>query len=229
MHRPPATIVAFDGLVVDTRAARALAIAESLEAEGFTTESQATLVARIHALLVGRSLDETVDAIIDAIATKSVDVSHDVSHDKSHDTSHHLSHDASLAATHRDLVMLRARRAYGAIIMRGLPLCDGAAAWLTLRAASHGRVILRADSTRTDVERMLEFSGLTDLVSAIRCSDDPPRSVQPASVIRSWRAIADRLQAQRLEIQRCEAFELDERTAAVARGYVGSVHTVDRL
>lgn len=206
MIRAPATIVAFDGLVVDTRSARALAIAESMVAEDLADESSDLLLPRIHQRLAGRSLDEAVDGAITA------------------------SHKAdSLDSTRRDLVVLRARRAFSAITMRGLPLCDGAAEWLTARAASHGRVVLRADSARVDVERMLAFSGLTDIVSAIRCADDPQRSAQQTSIVRSWRAIADRLQAQGLSVRACEALECDEESAAVARGHVDSVRVIPRL
>jgi beta-phosphoglucomutase-like phosphatase (HAD superfamily) len=210
------TIVAFDGLVVDTRPARALAITESMLAEG-VGQSHDALLHIVTAVLPGRSLDEAVEAALMEVALAKSSLA------KSNPE------DAEGDATLRDVVVLRARQAYTAIAARGLPLCDGAAGWLASRVASHGRVILRADSARADVDRLLTFSGLTDVVAAVRCADDPPRTPNQMSVVRSWRAIADRLLTQQQGLSTGTAFECDERTASVARSYVGEVRRVDQL
>jgi beta-phosphoglucomutase-like phosphatase (HAD superfamily) len=229
--------VALDGLVVSTQSARALAIAEALTAEGVVRMSLDPLVERIVPLMAGRSLDEAVEVAIDVAIDAANDAAIDVNIETGVDVSaggaggstRAADMDMAIDGTRRDLVLLRARRAFSAIVMRGLPLSDGAAEWLIARAASHGRVVLRADSARVDVERMLAFSGLADVVAAIRCADDPPRSAQQPAIERSWRAIADRLEAQQLDPRTCEAFECSEDGAAVARRYLDSVHTVAQL
>jgi len=203
MRRASATIVAFDGLVADTLSARALAISESVSAEIAPCSVDEALL-----LVRGRSLDEAIEAALRA-RSESLEVECD--------------------ATARDLAVLRARRSFTAMVSQGLPLRDGAAEWLAARASTHGRVVLRAESARRDVDRLIEFTGLADVVTFIRCSDDGPRVYGASSTGNSWSAIARRLATQRVPIDECTAFECSDLSANVARTYLRDVMVVDTL
>lgn len=202
-RRSSATIVAFDGLVADTLSARALAVSESVSAEIAPCS-----VVEALSLVRGRSLDEAVEHAL---------------------RSRCGSPDLEFDATVRDLAVLRARRSFTAMVSQGLPLRAEAAAWLAARAATHGRIVLRAESARRDVDRLLEFTGLADVVTFIRCSDDLPRAVGASSTENSWSAIASRLAAQRVPLDECTAFECSDLSANVARGYLDDVLVVAAL
>ena len=203
LPRPSATIIAFDGLVADTLAARARAVSDAVTAEIGPCSLDEGL-----SLVQGRSLDEAVEAAFVARAqTPAVEFD----------------------ATLRDLAVLRARRSYTAMIAQGLPLRDGAADWIALRAASHGRVILRADSARRDVERLIAFTGLQDVVAFVRCADDLPRPLGASSPECAWAAIAGRLATQRVALDQCVALECSDVSAAVARKYLSDVLVIETL
>ena len=202
-RRSSATIVAFDGLVADTLSARALAVSESVSAE----IARCSVVEAL-SLVRGRSLDEAIER---ALRTGCG------------------SPDREVDATVRDLAVLRARRSFTAMVSQGLPLRDEAAAWLAARAATHGRIVLRAESARRDVDRLIQFTGLADVVAFIRCSDDLPRAVGASSTENSWSAIASRLAAQRVPLDECTAFECSDLSANVARGYLNDVLVVAAL
>ncbi len=201
--RHGATIVAFDGLVADTRLARGLAVSEAVTAEFMTCS-----LAEALGLVEGRSLDEAVDAAFRAAQGSS---------------------SAPLDDTARDLAVLRARRGFGAMVSRGLSLRDGAAAWLAERASTHGRIVLRAESARRDVERLLAFSGIEDLAYFTRCADDLPRVRGGEAVDRSWQAIMARLAAQQVVGASCAAFEVSSRCADVAHRYAAEVTLLPAL
>ncbi len=203
VHRPSATIVAFDGLVADTLAARALAVSDAVTAEVSPCSLDEGL-----SLVQGRSLDEAVEAALVAGADTAA---------------------VEFDATLRDLAVLRARRSYTAMVAQGLPLRDGAADWIALRAASHGRVILRADSARRDVERIIAFTGLQDVVAFVRCADDLPRTLGASSPECAWAAITSRLAAQRVALEQCVALECSAASAAVARKYLSDVSIIQTL
>ncbi len=201
--RIPATIVAFDGLIAATAAARALAVSEAV-----TSECSACTIAAAERHLPGRSLDEAVEAALQDCMTGVGQV---------------------VDATVRDLTVLRARRGYGAMVAQGLPLCVGARDWAASHAALHGRLVLRADSARREVERMLDFSGLADLVSFVRCADDFPRVAGARSLISSWQAIERRLLGQGVSLSACTAIERDVGCADVARALVAEVRVTEVL
>jgi len=205
-----ATIVAFDGLVADTVGARALALADAVSAEHHPLSA-----ADAASLLVGRSLEEAAEAAL----SESGDTAH----------AHRATHDYPFDPTTRDLVVLRARRHYGAIAMQGLSIRNGVAHWLTNRAASHGRLVLRADSGRREVEQLLRWAGLLDLFTLLRCADDLPRVTSYASTDASWHVIHSRLDAFQINRERRIAFEYDSVGAAAASPFVADVKHVNML
>ena len=115
------------------------------------------------------------------------------------------------------------------MVSQGFPLRDGAAAWLAARAATHGRVVLRADSARRDVDQILAFTGLDDLVAFIRCSDDLPRVLGASSAENAWSTIASRLAMQRVSLDECTAFECSENPATIARKFLADVLLINAL
>ncbi len=191
-----AIVVAFDGLVVDTRAARGLALSEAVSAEFAPCAIEEAMP-----LLAGRSLEEAIEA---ALPTQ-------------------------VDATTRDLTVLRARRAYSGMVQQGIPLQPDAASWLRARALAGERIVLRADSARREVERLLQLSGLDELLAFVRCADDLPRAIGVASLPQSWRAIAGRLEALRVAPERCVAYECDVVGAACARSFASTVQLVEAL
>ena len=201
--QPAAIVVAFDGLVAETHAARTLAIIDALGAEGTPVDP-----AEIAPMVLGRSLDETVDAVLQADArTRGAFLDHTV----------------------RDLTVLRARRAYSAIVAHGLPFRVGAAAWIDEQVARGVRVVLRADSIRADVEPLLHLSGLGDVVTFTRCADDLPRTRGAGSTADAWRAISSRLLALRIDPASCGALEASAIGAEAARGHVDDVQVMSLL
>ena len=194
---PRALVVAFDGLIADTHAARTLAVVDALAAEG--TPTDAVYVA---SLVLGRSLDETVEAVLHAKAATS---------------------GTSIDHTTRDLTVLRARRNYSAIAAHGLPLLPGANAWIAALAARDTRVVLRADSARVDVELLLRLSGLGDTVAFTRCADDLPYTRGESSVRSAWQAISARCTALGLDLRACRALEASAEGVAAAQAHVADV------
>jgi len=201
--RPKATIVAFDGLVVDSEAARAQVVAETVTAEFAPLDA-----AQVVPLLAGRSLDEAVEAAL-TLASRS--------------------RGAPCDATARDLAVLRARRSYSAIVAHGLPMCEGATTWIRARVASHGRLILRADGVRREVEQLLLYSGLDSLIAFARCADDLPRSAGMSSLENSWQAIMTRVASQGVQPADCEAFERASVCADAARQAGATVERTEAL
>ncbi len=200
MHRVPrvpATVVAFDGLIACTASARALAVSDAVTVEYSTCTSEEAL-----RYLPGLSLDEAVEA---ALRDRWTDPG------------------LPLDATVRDLTVLRARRGYSAMVAQGLSLRDGVIGWTTAYASLHGRLILRAESARRDVERILAFSGLDDVVSFVRCADDLPRVPGAGTLASSWRAIETRLGAQGVKLSTCTALECNALCADTARPVVAQV------
>lgn len=186
-----AVVVAFDGLVADTLGARAQAIADALTSEGTPTTIEA-----ISAQVAGYSLEETIEHVLQQ---------------------HALHHGQSLNYTTRDLAVLRARRSYSAIISLGLPLQPNAIAWIVGRAASGVKVILRADSAREDVERLLQLSELGDTIAFARCSDDLPRVRGLTTTETAWNVIMQRLGVMQITPSVCRAIELSQSAAKIAQ------------
>jgi beta-phosphoglucomutase-like phosphatase (HAD superfamily) len=123
-----------------------------------------------------------------------------------------------------DLMTLRAQRLVSARLAQGVSLDDTLTGWLHT-SRSNTRVVLRADSIRADVERVLAMTPLADRFATIRCADDAPRIVGASSLESSYAAIAQRLGRLSAATERT-ATELTaiEATAAIAdtaRGYVG--------
>lgn len=189
-----ALIIAFDGLVADTLPARALALSEAITAEwGPFGHEQAA------ALLPGRSMPEAVDAALAAFP--------DVASDH----------------TLRDLATMRAQRRCTGAFAQGMPFAPAAIAWLTAQRERGTRLILRTDSTRRDVEPLLQLGALDLLFAAVRCADDLPRVPMITTLESSYRAIDARLSAMTPGAHRT-AIEPSPEGVAVAANFVQTVY-----
>jgi phosphoglycolate phosphatase-like HAD superfamily hydrolase len=92
-----------------------------------------------------------------------------------------------------DIASHRAHRVCASLMDGSLELADGAIDWVQ-RSSISVRVVVRADSVRRDVERVLEASGLAPIITLVRCSDDEPlRSLSESMFVQSYGAIATRL------------------------------------
>jgi beta-phosphoglucomutase-like phosphatase (HAD superfamily) len=120
------------------------------------------------------------------------------------------------------LIALRAQRTYSALMAHGVPLFPEAVRALRAHAAWGGRVVIRADSERRQVEPLLALAGLEPMISLLRCCDDGPRGAAP-SLQRSWEAIDARLTRLGIAASARTAGEATTATAAVARPFVGTV------
>jgi hypothetical protein len=118
-----------------------------------------------------------------------------------------------------ELIALRAQRRYRHLVQHGLPLHADGVQQVREQAARGVRIVLRADSERREVEPLIAMAGFGHLVSVLRCSDDAPHTREP-SLVRSWHAIAERLQGMRVPVTECTVCESSAETAAVARGFI---------
>ncbi len=192
-----AVVLAFDGLVADTLGARAQAIADALTSEG--TPTTAEVIAQ-H--VAGHSLEETIEHVLQQRASHR---------------------GLSFDYTTRDLAVLRARRSFSAIISLGLPLQPNAISWIADRAASGVKVILRADSARADVERLLQLSELGNTFAFSRCSDDLPRIRGLTTTQTGWNVILQRLGVMQLTSGNCRAIEVSQSAAKIAQTLISDV------
>lgn len=189
-------ILAFDGVVADTFPLRAYALAEAIAAECVPVTA-----ADVLPYLPGRSLRE---AAIEAIHRVPV-----LQQPRFRDD-----------VTLHDLVALRAQRSWSAAAAQGVPLQPGVMAAVPLQLARGRRLVLRSDSQRREVELLLQLAGLEDSVLFVRCADDAPRVMGATSLEASHRAIAARLDAQRIGRDERVAVEYDAHSAAQAAPFV---------
>ncbi len=198
----PATIaiVAFDGLIADTLPLRARAVAEAISAE-----YPLTTVEDVICTVGGRSISEAVDAALVGC------------------------HEATGDDTMRDLIVLRAQRACSTAISQGVPLCRNTREWVRQQSAAGQRLVFRADSSRRDVDQLLQLSGLEQSAMFVRCSDDLPRCVGDSSVERSYAAIDARLHAHFLSREGRLALERSSLAARAASRHIGDTRHVFTL
>jgi beta-phosphoglucomutase-like phosphatase (HAD superfamily) len=202
-----ATIIAFDGVLADTLPLRAAAVAEGCDACGVTlpiVEAPAPplpsthSLARIEAAVAGLTLEECVTALL-----------------QDHDA---IQRDPTLRA----LASLHAERAYTARLQRGVPLLPRGHALIHTPPDAAMRLVLRADSTRAQVEPVLRAAGLLDVFAVIRCADDGAGDHRP-SIERSWRALDARLSRIGIPVPGRVAREASVKTARIASQWAASV------
>jgi phosphoglycolate phosphatase-like HAD superfamily hydrolase len=132
--------------------------------------------------------------------------------------------------TTRDLVVLSAHQAYRRQLMHGVSCVPSVVERLHQAARAGERVVLRADSSRSDVAPLLSALGLEPFVTWVRASDDAGGPSVPAgtsSVERSWQAIGERLRRWQCEAAQVEVHESCAVAAAAATPFAHKVRTVD--
>lgn len=92
-----------------------------------------------------------------------------------------------------DLVALRAQRTVSQRVAQGVSLAPHAREWIEGQRSTGTRLVLRADSVRRDVERVIQLAELEFAFAMIRCSDDLPHTRGVSSLENSNLAIARRL------------------------------------
>ncbi len=208
------TIVAFDGIVADTIPRRATALATAL-ADAITAEGASLQIdVRMHdilpplrAWLPGRTFSEAV-----AVAMEQLPA---------------LQHDGIREdVTVRDLIALRAQRAWSEMASHGIPLRDGVQSWLQSALGRGLRMVLRSDSHRREVEPVLRLAGLEDSMLFLRCADDLPRVPRVSTLQASYEAIDVRLDRQRLPRTQRDVVEADDGAAAIALGFAATSRTM---
>lgn len=180
-HEPRAIVIAWDDVVAETLTMRASALHGALDAERVRVE-----FVDVIGTVGGRTFSEAARLLL-----------------------HESSTDADELLV--DLVALRATRANADALAAGVSVAPDAVVYVRAAAARGSRVVLRADSARSETLAVLSPLGIADLFAFIRCSDDTgPRSHEPApapvrivdrrlattsSVARSYAVIDARLRA----------------------------------
>ena len=125
-----------------------------------------------------------------------------------------------------DLVALMAQRAISERMSDGIALQPQFLAFRKRCDAKGERIVLRADSIRRDVERLVRFSELNHLFSAIWCADDamvPAHSMISAA----YEQLSARLRRTRA-ITLC-SLEVSQEARLAAIPYVDEAFAVDAL
>jgi phosphoglycolate phosphatase-like HAD superfamily hydrolase len=201
---PPraALVIAFDGVLADTLPLRHEALASAAAQHGVArTEDE------LWPAIAGRTMAESVDALR---ANRPVAWAMD--------------------ETTRDLLVLTAQRAYHRRLAHGVTFRPSVVARLRQAALSGERVILRADSARSDVAPLLAVLGIEPLVTWLRASDDPSAPSMTAgipSVEHSWRAIGARLDRWHCDPTRVDVQESCAVAAAAAAPFAHRIRTID--
>ncbi|WP_337169267.1 glycine cleavage T C-terminal barrel domain-containing protein [Gemmatimonas aurantiaca] len=141
----PALIVAFDGVLADTLGARAEAILTVCSEESVSLSAE-RLRSRLRATLPGRTIAEAVELLLEADGDP----------------------------TRSELVSLRAQRHYTTRLAQGVPFDATVLRTLMTRAGAGDRIVVRADSTRREVEPQLTLAGIEHHITLLRCADDRP-------------------------------------------------------
>lgn len=185
-----ATVIAFDGLVVDTLPQRAQALASAITAQGV-----AVTTSELMPLMPGRSFAESVaEAMQQLPALRQSPLVLDV--------------------TLHDIMAMQAQQQWSDSAAHGVPLCKGIVPTLLRQVAGGMRVVLRSDSQRREVEPLLRLSELEDSIAFVRCSDDAPRVPGASTLVSSYHAISDRLHRQRIAPHEWTAVEYNQLTVA---------------
>ncbi len=158
------------------------------------TEGIAVALDRIRHALPGRALFETVELLLGPT-------------------------DPTLA----DVVVLRAQQHISQRMAQGVALTPNARPWIDAHQSAGARLVLRADSVRRDVERVLQLTDLEPTFTMVRCADDAPRIRNASTLESAYGEITRRLDASRVSTGRT-AFELGAYAVGVTQRYVSSVH-----
>jgi len=198
-------IVAFDGIVADTTALRAQALAVAAVEFGARADTGKVVRALVSAL-PGRSLTDVARAVVGATA-------------------------AAQDPTLVELIALHAQRAISQRMRQGVDLAPLAHAWLEQHVLRGVRVVLRTDSIRADVDQSLRMFELLSLFSFVHCADDPiaatVRRSSGGSLKQRYASITGRLDGQDRTTDRV-AYEASDYAAAIASPFVGHAERVDR-
>ena len=122
-----------------------------------------------------------------------------------------------------DVVVLRAQQHISERMAQGVALTPNARVWIDVQQSAGARLVLRADSVRRDVERVLQLTDLEPAFTMVRCADDAPRIRGASTLDSAYGEITRRLDASRVSTGRT-AFELGAYAVAVTRRYVSIVH-----
>lgn len=211
-HIMPALIIAFDGVLAYTLPLRAAAVKQALIHESATANtsaqvalSQPALTYTIDRAIAGRTLaevitDATSEATSEALASST-------------DSRAQFSNDATfpmgLDATASELAALRAERLYSQSLAQGAAFNASVLEYLKAKATEGYKIVIRADSTRSQVEQQLSLAAIDHLVSFMRCGDDPISPHDTSTYSGNWRVIHEKLNSMRVSI--------DERTVVESR------------
>lgn len=126
-----------------------------------------------------------------------------------------------------DMVALRAQQDVSTRMGQGVSLAMNARAFIDAQRPIGARLVLRADSLRRDVERVLQLTDLEWAFTFVRCSDDLPRARGVSSVEGAYVAINQRLDALGGGDRR--AVEYTAHAADIARRVMGHASVTQRL
>ena len=126
-----------------------------------------------------------------------------------------------------DLVGLRAQRTASSHLARGVLLAPNVHAYVDAQRAAGVKLVLRADSLRRDVERVLQLTDLEHAFTLVRCADDLPRVSGTSTLEGSYAVISKRLDALRVGDR--SAIECTVHAADVARRLIGRATSADHL
>ena len=126
-----------------------------------------------------------------------------------------------------DLAALRAQQEVSTRMAQGVSLAENARVVMEAQRAAGTRLVLRADSLRRDVERVLQLTDLEFAFAIVRCADDLPRMRGVSTLEGSYAVIGQRLEA--LRVTERAAMECSAYAAGVASRTVGRAEHVSRL
>ena len=127
-----------------------------------------------------------------------------------------------------DLLALHAGRGCSSRCAQGVVVAHDLSTFLQRAQMAGTSVIVRSDSPRNDVERILALSGHLLAFRMVRCADDPPSVRGASSVARSYTAILRRLDAPGGGADRA-ALEVSVHATAVASRFLGRASVVTAL
>ncbi|MDQ6612264.1 MAG: hypothetical protein M3Y64_07510 [Gemmatimonadota bacterium] len=189
-------VIAFDGILFDTLAARSRAVCDAL-----ADNIRSLDIERVRAIVAGQTISETVRLL--AAESSCAGTSY-----------------TEFEETAVDIACLRAERAYASAVAHGV-LFNPQARSLLLRAAAVTRIVVRADSGRREVEMMLQLAELSSVPAFVRCSDDNSSAREIAynasSISRSYESIAARLAHQRGLLGECSAIGIALEASAASQ------------
>ena len=126
-----------------------------------------------------------------------------------------------------DLVALRAQQDVSLRLARGVSLAMNSRAFVDAQRTAGTGLVLRSDSLRRDVERILQLTDLELAFTFVRCPDDLPRARGVSTLEGSYLAISKRLDS--LGVLDRRAIECTLGAADVARRLVGRADAAEYL